>query len=186
VEDVRAMFPDLTVSGGVTADGSDDLPLSPQLALDALAPRLRALSDGLVDALEPAWANALRWLWQSPEWHERTKQVVASAVAGQPDARLPMEMTRRLFTQDTVSISRLEKFASCPYQHFVDYGLKPVEREAWAFEADDAGEFYHAALQGFAHAALNHPAWPNLPEAEIDALMDEVLAPSPPNGRTVP
>ena len=177
VEDVRALFPDLTVTGGVTADGSDDLPLSPQLALDALAPRLRALSDGLVDALEPAWANALKWLWQSPEWHERTKQVVASAVAAQPDARLPMEMTRRVFTQDTVSISRLEKFASCPYQHFVDYGLKPVEREAWAFEADDAGEFYHAALQGFAHAALNHPDWPNLPEAEIDALMDEVLAP---------
>ena len=177
VEDVRSLFPDLTVTGGVTADGSDDLPLSPQLALDALAPRLRALSDGLTDALEPAWANALRWLWKSDEWHERTRQVLNAAVAGQPDARLPNDLTRRLFTQDTVSISRLEKFASCPYQHYVDYGLKPVKREAWAFEADDAGEFYHAALQGFAHAALNHPNWPDLPEEEIDALMDEVLIP---------
>ena len=177
VDDVRSLFPGLAVTGGVTADGSGDLPLSPQLALDALAPRLRALNDGLVEALDPAWANALKWLWQSDEWHERTRQVVASAVAGSPNSRLPLEITRSVFTQDTVSISRLEKFASCPYQHFVDYGLKPVEREAWAFEADDAGEFYHAALQGFAHAALNHPNWPDLPEEEIDALMDEVLAP---------
>ncbi len=177
VDDVRRLFPDLTVTGGVTADGSDDLPLSPQLALDALAPKLRALADGLIDELPSAWTNALRWLWQSEEWHERTRQVVASAVAGSPDGRLPNELTRRLFTQDTVSISRLEKFASCPYQHYVDYGLKPVKREAWAFEADDAGDFYHAALQGFAHAALNHPDWPDLPEEEIDALMDEVLAP---------
>ena len=177
VEDVRALFPALTVTGGVTADGSDDLPLSPQMALDALAPRLRALADGLADALEPAWANALKWLWQSAEWHERTRQVLNAAVAGKPDASLPMDMTRRVFTQDTVSISRLEKFASCPYQHFVDYGLKPVEREEWAFEANDAGEFYHAALQGFAHAALEHPDWPDLPEEEIDALMDEVLIP---------
>ena len=177
VDDVKRLFPDLAVTGGVVADGSDDLPLSPQLALDGLAPRLRALADGLVEELDPAWTNALRWLWQSPEWHERTAQVIASATAGAPQAKLPLEITRSVFTQDTVSISRLERFASCPYQHYVDYGLKPVKRDAWAFEADDAGDFYHAALQGFAHAALNHPDWPNLPEEEIDALMDEVLAP---------
>ena len=177
VEDVRSLFPALTVTGGVTADGSGERPLSPQLALDGLAPRLRALADGAAQTLDPAWSNALRWLWQSPEWHERTRQVLNAAVAGRPDARLPNELTRKVFTQDTVSISRLEKFASCPYQHYVDYGLKPVKRDAWAFEADDAGEFYHAALQGFAHAALNHPGWPELPEEEIDALMDEVLAP---------
>ena len=177
VEDVRSLFPRLAVSGGVTADGSDELPLSPQLALDALAPKLRALSDGALETLAPAWVNALRWLWQSDVWHERTRQVVASAVAGQPDARLPMEITRRVFTQDTVSISRLEKFASCPYQHYVDYGLKPVRREAWAFEADDVGDFYHAAMQGFAHAALEHPDWPELPEEEVERLMDEVLQP---------
>ena len=177
VDDVRSLFPDLVITGGVTADGSDDLPLSPQLALDALAPKLRALADGLVETLEPAWLNALKWLWQSDAWHERTRQVIASAVAGGGGGRLPNELTRRLFTQDTVSISRLEKFASCPYQHYVDYGLKPVKREAWAFEADDAGEFYHAALQGFAHAALHHPDWPDLPEEEIDAMMEEVLRP---------
>ena len=177
IEDVRSLFPALEVTGGVTADGSEELPLSPQLALDALAPRLRALADGLVSELDPAWTDALRWLWQSPEWHERTAQVIASATAGAPNTRLPLEMTRRVFTQDTVSISRLERFAGCPYQHYVDYGLKPVKREAWAFEADDAGDFYHAALQGFAHAALNHPDWPDLPEEEIDRLMDEVIAP---------
>ena len=177
VEDVRALYPGLTVTGGVTADGSEELPLSPQLALDALAPRLRALADGLTEELDPAWTNALRWLWRSPEWHERTRQVLNTAVADAPQSRLPLETTRSVFSQDTVSISRLERFASCPYQHYVDYGLKPVQREAWAFEADDAGDFYHAALQGFAHAALNHPDWPDLPEEEIDALMDEVLAP---------
>ena len=177
VDDLLTLFPSLSVTGGVTADGSDALPLSPQMALDALAPRLRALSDGLAEELEPAWADALKWLWQSEEWHERTRQVLNAAVAGKPDGVLPLEMTRKVFTQDTVSISRLEKFASCPYQHFVDYGLKPVERENWAFEADDAGEFYHAALQGFAHAALEHPNWPDLPEEDIDALMDQVLAP---------
>lgn len=177
IEDLKGLFPQLVITGGVTADGSDELPLSPQLALDGLAPRLRALADGVIEDLGPAWTNALRWLWQSPEWHERTRQVIARALGRNERNMLPTEITRRVFTQDTVSISRLEKFAGCPYQHYVDYGLKPVKRDAWAFEANDVGDFYHAALQGFAHAALDHPDWPNLPDEDIDALMDEVLTP---------
>ena len=175
-DDLKALFPDLTVTGGVTADGAEECPLSPQLALDGLAPKLRALADGTAEALPPVWVDALRWLWQSPQWHERTR-LMLERITGQPQSNLPLEMTRKVFTQDTVSISRLEKFASCPYQHYVDYGLKPVQRENWAFEADDVGDFYHAALQGFAHAALNHPDWPELPEEEIDRMMDEILLP---------
>lgn len=176
IDDLRGLFPDLTVSGGVLT-GGDEPPLSPQQALDGIAVRLRALSDGACDALDPAWLNALRWLWQSPVWHERVRQVALKAVLDGSVRPLPTDITRRIFTQDTVSISRLERFAGCPYQHYVDYGLKPVQRAAWAFEANDAGEFYHAALQGFAHAALRHPNWPELPDEEIDSLMDEVLAP---------
>ena len=176
VDDLKVLFPDLVVTGGVTADGSDEAPLSPQLALDGLAPKLRAMADGMQDDLPPVWADALRWLWRSPEWHERTRLMLEN-ITGHPQSTLPLEITRRVFTQDTVSISRLEKFAGCPYQHYVDYGLKPVQRENWAFEADDVGDFYHAALQGFAHAALEHPDWPDLPEEEIDRMMDEVLLP---------
>ncbi len=177
IDDLQGLFPAVQITGGVTEDGTGEAPLSPQLALDGLSPRLRALADGTAKVLEPEWEDALRWLWRSPAWHERVRQVIAGAVAAAGEARLLPEMTRRLFTQDTVSISRLEKFAACPYQHYVDYGLKPVKREKWAFEANDAGEFYHAALQGYAHAALQHPDWPNLPEEEVDRLMDGVLAP---------
>ena len=177
VEDLKGLFPALVITGGVTADGSDEVPLSPQMALDGLAPRLRALSEGRTEQLAPEWADALRWLWHSPEWHDRTAQIIQSAAGGSGGQILPAELTRALFTQDSVSISRLETYAACPYQHYVDYGLKPVRREAWAFEADDAGDFYHAALQGFAHAALMHPDWPELPEEEVERLIDEVLEP---------
>lgn len=42
-----------------------------------------------------------------------------------------------------VSISRLEKFAACPYQHFVDYILKPQSIEAPNFNALDIGTLFH-------------------------------------------
>jgi len=177
LDDLKGLFPDMRVTGGVTADGGDDAPLSPQMALDGLALRLRAMADGEIETLDEEWTNALRWLWQSPDWHEKLRQVIAGVDALPGQGQLSREQTRRIFTQDKVSISRLERFAACPYQHYVDYGLKPVKREEFTFEANDAGDFYHAALQGYASAALQHPDWPELPEEEVDRLMDGVLAP---------
>lgn len=177
IDDLKALFPALAVTGGVTADGTEEPPLSPQMALDGLALRLRRMADGECESLDPAWQEALRWLWQSPDWHSRIRQVLDSLNTTGAREPLPPEQTRGLFTQDKVSISRLERFAACPYQHFVDYGLKPVKRQAFDFEASDVGDFYHAALQGFAGAAMQRPDWPELPEEEVDRLMDGVLAP---------
>lgn len=177
ISDVQALFPDVRITGGVTADGSDEAPLSPLLALDGLALRLRALADGVETDMDARWQEALRWLWQHQAWHGRIRQVVESLNARFDHGQLSPEQTKRLFTQDTVSISRLEEFAACPYRHFVDYGLKPVQRRPFSFEADERGSFFHAALQGYATLASALPDWPNVEEDEVERMMDQVLAP---------
>lgn len=174
VEDLRNIFPDLEITGGVTAD--DTPPISPAMALAGLPGQLRHALDSQ-QPLAPMWLDALRWLWHSPEWHSRTEAVLRALNAHGTDAFLPMTYTRRLFTQDKVSISRLEGFAQCPYRHFVNYGLKPVIRREYAFDPADVGDFYHAAMEGYAAAALKDPSFPDLPDEKIHALMDEVLLP---------
>jgi len=177
IADVQTLFPDVRITGGVTADGSDEAPLSPLLALDGLALRLRALADGQETGMDARWQEALRWLWQNEAWHGRIRQIVGSLDARWDMGSLTPEQTKRLFTQDTVSISRLENFAACPYRHFVDYGLKPVQRRPFVFEADERGSFFHAALQGYATLASALPDWPNVTDEDIDQMLDRVLSP---------
>lgn len=177
IGDVKALFPGVQATGGVTADGSEDAPLSPMLALDGLALRLRALADGEAAGMDVRWQEALRWLWQSRQWHGRMQQVMDALDSRWEQGQLTPGQTRRLFTQDTVSISRLESFAACPYRHFVDYGLKPVQRRPFAFEADERGSFFHAALQGYATLASSLPDWPNVEDEDIDRMLDQVLPP---------
>ena len=177
IGDMKAIFPGIVITGGVTDEGAEDEPLSPQLALEGLALRLRAMADGDAQALSEPWQEALRLLWQDGRWHSRVEQLLLSLQSQGNPASLSPVQTRRLFTQDTVSISRLEEFAACPYRHFVDYGLKPVKRRPFAFEADERGSFFHAAMQGYTALACATPSWPQVAEDEVERMMDQVLSP---------
>lgn len=177
IEDMKRLLPGLVITGGVTADETSGAPLSPMLALDGLALRLREMADGLREDMEPEWAQALQWLWHSPLWHSRMAQVMQGLEAKVEQGRLSPAQTRRLFGGEEFSISRLEEFAACPYQHFVDYGLRPVKRREFAFEADERGNFFHAALQRYASLAAANPAWPHISEEEADSMMTSALEP---------
>lgn len=48
-----------------------------------------------------------------------------------------------------VSVSKLEKFAACPFGYFVKYGLRPSEREEYEVRALDTGTLVHAFFSEF-------------------------------------
>lgn len=47
------------------------------------------------------------------------------------------------------SVSRLETFARCAYQHFVTYGLALLERREYEVQKNDIGTVYHKVMQLF-------------------------------------
>jgi ATP-dependent helicase/nuclease subunit B len=52
------------------------------------------------------------------------------------------------------SVSRIETFASCPFRHFVRYGLKLAEREQEDVTALDLGNVYHGILEKLVRQVL--------------------------------
>ena len=77
---------------------------------------------------------------------------------------------------DRLSISRLEQFASCPYRHFIDYGLRPVKQENFTYESADAGTFFHEALDRYMKQAGAERDWPGFTAERVDSMMDTILA----------
>ncbi|MCI6553279.1 MAG: helicase-exonuclease AddAB subunit AddB [Lachnospiraceae bacterium] len=74
------------------------------------------------------------------------------------------------------SVSRLEKYASCAYAHFLQYGLALKEREEYGFEAVDMGNVFHGVLDLFAgKLEESGHTWFDFGEEAADRLLGEAL-----------
>ncbi len=168
---LRRVFPEMPERGGADRD----MWFAPGAALDALGPTLRRQARRGVLTLDTARAAA--WLAHAPQTRAQAQAVLRALEAPSGELWLEPSMARALYAHTRTSVSRLEDFARCPYRHFIDYGLRPVERREFTVERRDLGTFYHRAIEGFAREAAACPDWPHITRAQSDEMMDRVLAP---------
>lgn len=168
---IRRLFPALVEEGGVSQKIAARRPFAPLPALDSLGARARE------GEMSQEWLEAWKYLCKAPETASRAAALRAAFLPDTPAAPLPREITRELFMERVMSVSRLENFAVCPYKHFVEQGLSPKPRKEWTLTPIDAGNFYHSALEGFTRLLPSVPGWPHIPRRDCDALMDQAAAP---------
>ncbi len=173
------LFPLMEEAGGVTGLSGPQEPLAPIPALDGLALRLSALWDGisLEEALPKEWLEAWAALYQNPKTQQKAMQIISALNDTLNTSPLERETALKLFGHETMSVSRLEEYAQCPYKHFVHYGLRPVERKEWTLTSADVGTYFHSALKNFTEKASQHETWPEISRSECEQIMDIVLSP---------
>ncbi len=171
---IGRLFPLLAEEGGALAGRAGDageMPLAPMPALETLALKLQE-GEG-----EDPWREAWAWMGQDELWRPRA-QALIGAMAGQaPKKSIGRVPAKKLFDIGSASVSRLEKFADCPFRHFVEHGLRPQRRMEWAVEPADTGNFYHKAMDGFTRLATQDAAWPEVDRFRAEQLMDEAMTP---------
>lgn len=70
------------------------------------------------------------------------------ALAPAKKAKIDVSSARELFfSRGSVSVSRLETQALCPYMHFMDYGLKVQRSEDYKFNVRDTGSLLHDIME---------------------------------------
>ncbi len=170
---LRRSFPLLVERGGLV--GKTASWHSAGTALDALGPALWAAA--AQGELPADVAEVSAWLLNAPDTRLQAERVLRAFESRQIVEPLPKRTADALFSRSSASISRLETFASCPYRHFIEHGLKPIPRRPFVIARDETGSFYHRAMEGFAGLSKLEAHWPSLTRADSDALMDKVLEP---------
>ena len=121
----------------------------PRRALSHLSVQLGRLKKG--EWIHPLWWDVYNWFARQERWREPGKRLLGGIFHENRERPLRPETGLELYGRHLrASVSRLERFRSCPFSHFASHGLRLKERRIYRLEAPDIGRFFHAALRNFA------------------------------------
>ena len=100
---------------------------------------------------------------------------VLVSLAAPPEAQItPAHAQVLLGGAPRLSVSQLESYAACPFQHFARYHLRLRERTLAPLEALDLGKVHHAVLEEFFNTLdARHAAFDELNDVELAAGLND-------------
>ncbi|GGD71569.1 helicase-exonuclease AddAB subunit AddB [Paenibacillus nasutitermitis] len=123
----------------------------PERTLSYVINQLRIWRQGT--DIAPAWWEAFNWFAVRPQWQAKLGRLVRSLEYTNYVPSLTLDTADQLYgTLLRGSVSRMERFVSCPFQHFAIHGLRLRERELFQLGAPDIGQLFHAALSRLAQS----------------------------------
>lgn len=123
------------------------------------------------------WWEVYDWFLRSSTDAEREKWLLSGLRYENRSRKLQPETSRGLYGSSlSMSVSRLERFQSCPFSHFSSHGLRLKERTLYKLERFDVGELFHASLKR-AVEKMNeeHLEWGKLTETSSMKLAHDVV-----------
>ncbi len=154
-----------------------DLLVHPRRALAGLAASLRLYKSG--QDIAPVWWDVYNWGRQAEPYALHLRQIIDGLFHSNEPGRLPRELARALYAGNRRlrgSVTRFESFRSCPFKHFVQYGLGLKERAIFRLQAPDLGQFLHAALKEFGeHLKASGQEWGQVSAPECEQLCSQVV-----------
>lgn len=165
VDQIRELFPGIKTERDPVQKGfSMELVAGEEEALRHMLnnlkqrPSEKAISENEMDAGDHDLLlhQVMAWFSENrPELMERVMKTVEDDNSREPVGR---EMAKRLFAKGedfSFSASRLDKYFSCPFAHFVGYGLRPMEEQEFKSAGREIGDVYHKCIMAVSRELMD-------------------------------
>lgn len=145
-------------------------------------------------SMDAKWYGVYNWLLQHADSQDAAVGNIESKGIGLADSlkllqhglkskrgddSLPADVSRRLFAPKgwlRGSVTRLERYNSCPFQYYVQYGLKLQERRISEFSNPELGTLLHGVLREFGEELKRkNRRWSDVTETEQRQMCHEIL-----------
>ncbi len=171
VERVRKLFPELKV----TVEEQRQEPA--HLLADDMGKKRLIQGMRRREYNNSQWKELYRYHLTCPEGATETGRLLQAAYYREQKSCISQAAARALY-QDIIygSASQLERYASCPFAYFLQYGLRLREREERRVEFFDIGNIVHEALEMYTKELLAQgKKWQDLTEGEQKERADRCL-----------
>lgn len=166
---IHRMYPALVVETDPSVPLSD---MTPTACFHLLGQQMRTHVSA--HPMEPLWQDIYSFFATQPAWHARLDLLKRGFVAKGKETQLSAKTAKLLYGKNILSsVSRLERFASCPFAYFAEYGLKAKERPLYQLHTPDLGNLFHQILEQFSTALSSDGiSWQDLDQAQTHRRME--------------
>lgn len=125
------------------------------------------------EKIDEIWYLIYQYYKSQNDWKEiLNKDLQALFYTNQPET-LTKENVQKLYGNTlNTSISKLEKYRSCPFSYYLQYGLKLKEKEELKIHTFDTGSFMHETIDKFFEITRKENT--NLAELEEEKIFELV------------
>lgn len=150
---LKKIFPAIKVTGNVLDPDSipeDEIKLVAGRipAFGQLAGAFRRKADG--KDIDPLWQEVYHWFKSRQDWREKCRLLLSAC--RYKNTVFPVSRANTVLLYGfpvSASVSRLERYAACPFSFYLQYGLKAKERKIYRLEPPDIGTFLHSVIERF-------------------------------------
>lgn len=174
IRSIQRLFPELTVTDEDYAAGLVERSVTPKTGLMLLADGLQNIREEYPSG---EWMELYQWYRTSADWKKQTDDLVHAAFLRFEESGIGKAAAGKLYGEMlNNSVSRLEKFASCAFAHFLQYGLQLKERQEYEFHPVDMGTVTHRMIELFSRKVeLEEGGWEGLTEETRNRIIDECV-----------
>lgn len=132
------------------------------------------------EEIEEYWEDVFSWYKEREEFNNRSGHIFAGLNYSNTGDEIGRQKIKELYSTDSgrllFSVSRLEKYAECPFAYFVQYGLKAKDRKIYEFTAPDLGSFMHGILDDFTKKVKSEKiSWSELTADKCRQIVGELV-----------
>lgn len=128
------------------------------------------------DGIDDLWKSVYEYYREDTKYKNITERVIEGIDFTNQFEYVDEEKIKELYNSKTISVSRLEKYANCPFAYFIEYGMKAKERKEYLFTAPDVGSFVHKIIENYSKC-MNRDGvtWHEVDEKYIEIRVSEMV-----------
>ena len=177
IDRVKNIFPHIKHNSDLVENRLNQLQLvsTPISTYKYLIENMRRLLDD--KPIENFWWDILSWYQNNPDW-DALRIITGKAFFHRNQLHYvePLAAKRLYGRTFRTNVSRLEKFAACPFAHFIQYGMRARERKQYTVEFPDIGNIFHESILRYGtRISAEKLDWSDLSQNQCETMVDEIM-----------
>ncbi len=142
---------------------------------DNLIEKLNAYQEG--EEIEDIWFDVFKYYENNPIWKGRLLKSLEGVKYTNVPEKIKPEFIKKLYGETLhTTISRLERYRSCPFSFYLEYGLKLKEKKSLKLQPIDTGSFMHEIIdEFFEEVSTKSISIKDIDKAEIEKIVKKII-----------